>query len=276
MAKLYCILAREAETGLIFRRGPSKQVCLISWNLKNNTFVSGQWFKGRIYERKCDLSPDGKKLAYHAAKHHGTVPSLIAVSTPPFLTAHVLWKAIGTWNGQTLFETNNILALWTYRSDISLEPALEMTVPRQLHVTPRPWPGYFHKLADHDRLLRDGWIVHSGNPLYRGGPETRDPPVFYRKYMADETQGAHLELSATSDGSCTYKLRDDFENEFELAANWADIRGRHVFFSQGGKLFSRLVAKKRTLTGKGSAQELADFSDMKFAPVEAPDWALKW
>jgi hypothetical protein len=52
-------LAREAPFALVFRRGPSKSALLIGWNTSNDTFQPGQWFKGRIYERRCDLSPTG-------------------------------------------------------------------------------------------------------------------------------------------------------------------------------------------------------------------------
>jgi hypothetical protein len=90
MTKLYCILAREAATAIIFRRGPSRRVRLIRWNLKTDTFEPGQWFKGQVYVRKSDLTPDGTKLVYTAAKHRGTLPIWTAVSTAPFFTAHVL------------------------------------------------------------------------------------------------------------------------------------------------------------------------------------------
>lgn len=104
MASLYCILARAADRAVIFRRGPSKLIRLISWNLADNTFEPGQWFAGQIYVRKCDLSPDGRKLVYFAAKHRGPLPTWIAVSTPPYLTAHVLWRGLGTWNDISLLK----------------------------------------------------------------------------------------------------------------------------------------------------------------------------
>jgi hypothetical protein len=60
---------------------------LIKWHLKSDTFEIGQWFKGRIYERRCDLSPSGELLAYFAAKYlgeygvrsciHAFLPSLV-------------------------------------------------------------------------------------------------------------------------------------------------------------------------------------------------------
>ena len=188
MTILYCILAREADTAVIFRRGPSKLVRLIRWTLRNDTFQPGQWLLGRIYERKSDLSPDGEKLVYMAANYKRDLRSWIAVSNPPYLTALVLWGANGTWNDISLFETNNFLALATYRLDSSTDPYEGFDVPRQLRVRPKPWPGHFYRLADHDRLIRDGWSVNDGDPIYRGKKTLT--PVIYRKSIWSETRSA--------------------------------------------------------------------------------------
>src|SRR5690349_2052072 len=69
-ARLFAILARNAPKGVILRRGPSKWVELILWDTANDTFERGQWFKGRIYERGCDLSPNGSYFLYFGSKHH--------------------------------------------------------------------------------------------------------------------------------------------------------------------------------------------------------------
>ena len=83
MASLFVILARNAHDAVIFRRGPSKEVLLIKWDRKKDTFETGQWFKGRIFERRCDLSPSGDLLVYLAAKHKGPIHTWTAVSRPP-------------------------------------------------------------------------------------------------------------------------------------------------------------------------------------------------
>ena len=65
-ARLHVLLAQDALYGVVIRRGPSKQVCTIGWNRADDTFTLGQWLKGRIYERRCDLSPDGRHMIYFA------------------------------------------------------------------------------------------------------------------------------------------------------------------------------------------------------------------
>ena len=49
----------DADAAIVFRRGPSDWFHLLKWDMLNDTFQSGAWFKGSMYPEKCDLSPDG-------------------------------------------------------------------------------------------------------------------------------------------------------------------------------------------------------------------------
>jgi hypothetical protein len=96
-ARLFPILARRSYTAVIFRRGLSKWVQLIRWDTKTDTFEPGQWFHGRVYERRCDLSPDGSLLVYFAQKISARslkdkeyTYAWTAISKPPYLTALAL------------------------------------------------------------------------------------------------------------------------------------------------------------------------------------------
>jgi hypothetical protein len=70
-ARIFVLFARKSPTAVIFRRGPSKWVQLVKWNTKTDVFEPGQWFHGRIYERRSDLSPNGSLLVYFAQKIEG-------------------------------------------------------------------------------------------------------------------------------------------------------------------------------------------------------------
>ena len=72
---------------LIVRRG--RWVLLARWDLKSATVEPGTWFRGKIYQRRCDVSPDGSLFYYFALK--GGRP-FHAVSRLPWLTALALWK----------------------------------------------------------------------------------------------------------------------------------------------------------------------------------------
>ena len=68
-AKLHAILPRKGDKAVVFRRGPSSCVAVIGWDLRKDTFMVGQWLRGRIYPFRCDLSPSGEYLLYFAAKY---------------------------------------------------------------------------------------------------------------------------------------------------------------------------------------------------------------
>ena len=100
---LFCILARESSNAVVFRRGPSKHVQLLLWDRDCDRIESGQWLKGRIYERRADLSPSGNYLIYFAANHKPPMYSWTAISKPPYLFALSLWENGSTVGGGGLF-----------------------------------------------------------------------------------------------------------------------------------------------------------------------------
>jgi len=105
-ARLHVLLAKDAKVGLVIRRGPSKSVCTVLWNRERNTFTLGQWMRGRIYERRSDLSPDGKHLIYFAMNgrwESETKGAWTAISRVPYLKAIDLFAKGDCWHGGGLF-----------------------------------------------------------------------------------------------------------------------------------------------------------------------------
>ena len=108
-ARIHVLLARDEPYGLVIRRGPSKHVCSIGWHRKSDSFRIGQWLKGRIYEERCDLSPDGKSFLYFALNGRWdseTRGAWTAISQYPYLKAIGLWAEGGTWGGGGLWVDN--------------------------------------------------------------------------------------------------------------------------------------------------------------------------
>ena len=60
--RLHVLLASRAKVGVVIRRGPSRSVATFLWDRTNDAFSIGQWLRGRIYERRSDLSPTGKRF----------------------------------------------------------------------------------------------------------------------------------------------------------------------------------------------------------------------
>ncbi len=113
--RLFVILARDAPLAAVVRRGPSSWAQISLWSTARDEITHGAWFRGRIYEEKCDLSPDGELFVYAAFQggrfRTSTTDSWTAVSRPPWLHALVLWPMGTTYGGGGRFVDNRRLVL---------------------------------------------------------------------------------------------------------------------------------------------------------------------
>jgi hypothetical protein len=160
-ARIHILLAREARIGVVFRRGPSKCVCTLLWDRNRDEFTLGQWMRGRIYERRSDLSPDGLHLIYFAMnfKRHSwnsaTGGSWTAISRAPYLKAVTLLAKGDCWSGGGLFTDNQRYWLNDGYGHTQMHDTGE--VRRDVGYRPHEnyggeCPGVYYL-----RLQRDGW-----------------------------------------------------------------------------------------------------------------------
>ena len=115
MAHLFVLQASDAPIAVILRRGPSRWYHIIRWDTRTDEFTHGSWIKGRIYEDRCDVSPDGELLLYFVLQGSRFDTSLThawtAVSRVPYLQALTLWPQGTTYGGGGRFINNRTLAL---------------------------------------------------------------------------------------------------------------------------------------------------------------------
>jgi len=158
-ARLHVLLARDAKVGLIIRRGPSKQTATFLWDRKRDTVTLGQWLKGRIYERRSDLSPDGKHLIYFAMNGYWkseSKGSWTAVSRAPYLKALAFYPKGDCWNGGGLWTTQS--TYWLNESYIEHKTGHESPViKRDDQFFPQEHYGAECTGVYYLRLIRDGW-----------------------------------------------------------------------------------------------------------------------
>ena len=165
-ARLHVLLARDAATAVVFRRGPTRQVASYLWDRASDTFSLGQWLIGRIYERRADLSPDGRHLIYFARDarwHSETGGSWTAVSRAPWLRAVTLWAKGDCWQGGGLFVDDQRYWLnGCHRSLLSDDSHLSC-------VSDPPSGGFGAECLSvyYPRLFRDGWALDE--PIRRAG-----------------------------------------------------------------------------------------------------------
>ncbi len=287
--RLYAILARNAPCGVVFRRGPSKQVLLIRWDTSNDTFEAGQWFKGRIYERRCDLSPDGDLLLYFAANWQKPYMSWSAISRPPYLTALALWPKGDGWGGGGHFISKNQIALNHRAGETNLADGF--SIPRSLRVKQfgdRPGWGEDDPIWP-ERLKRDGWKLTSVPARIKDDFSAKvwwefDPPIQWEKPHPKWPKRYVLQMSIWGvherDGPW-YLIdhsvrRDGDEVDKIVRSEWAGWSPEgDLLFAIGGCLYrARCVAGE--LAPLEQASTIADFTSLKFEPRAAPENMRRW
>ena len=123
LPKLHILTASESDRVLILRRGPRGWYHLILWETRKDAFTHGAWFKGRIYEDRCALSPDGRLLVYFVLKGNrsGTdvTHAWTALSRPPWLYALALWPQGTTYGGGGVFTGNRSLSVNYFNRELT-------------------------------------------------------------------------------------------------------------------------------------------------------------
>ena len=141
--RLSVFLSCRSTAAVILRRGPSAWAQLSLWDRGTDAFTHGQWFHGRVYERRCDLSPNAQLFIYFAAKHgrgcidDGIGEAWTAISRPPYFTALVLWPNLGSRYGGGVFKTDKLVEL---DASCGFEPHPEFRPGPGLKVTPMSGP----------------------------------------------------------------------------------------------------------------------------------------
>lgn len=294
--RLFVILARESPVGVIFRRGPSKQVQLIKWNTEEDEFYFGQWFKGRIYERRCDLSPSGDKLIYFASAFASFKDFNIwtAISKPPYFTALSLWPKEDTYGGGGLFASETEILL--RHKDDEMQLAKEFTLPDFIRVKSIGDDSSFGGDWDvyHMRLIREGWLLKEEHfkTLFidrTGAWKGNDTVCAYVKTfkiaggIEFELEMRLRGLEMIKSGSwyfIEYLLRRVRDNVVVSFGNidWADcVSNGDILFAREGKLFrlSPDLSCEHVFNIE-NARMLCDFTDFKYKRKASPPEARQW
>jgi hypothetical protein len=258
-ARLYAILAREAPRAIVFRRGPSKQVLLVAWDTERDTFEEGQWLKGRIYERRCDLSPDGELLVYFGGNQKPPYGTWTAISRPPYFTALALWPKGDAWGGGGHFDSATELRLNHWSSQMGLADGF--SIPKWLTIKPFGSGWGEDNPIWAERLGRDGWTQVSADwpwiwekergpytlqMIIRGIRETNGPWYICEHAVVDRTTGTTYEIGRS---------------------DWADWDGNgELLFAADGCLYRDFRDPRL----------LIDLNDRVFRELAAPPQFQRW
>ncbi len=289
--RLYALTARKARTAVIFRRGPSKRVALVKWDMARDQFTVGQWLHGRIYERRCDLSPSGELLVYFAANWKSGRGSWTAISRPPNLTALAMWPKGDAWGGGGLFESERRLALNHPEGQTELAEGFQL--PKSFGVVPfgeRPGRGEDDPIAV-VRDRRDGWRrirTATWKKNRRGSPiwySAEGGEVHAQSAPGTKVGKGHA-LYRTLDGiheqdGPWYVLRHSLVDEATGMtaglgrSDWAAWDRDDVVFARSGRMY-RLGAGSVSRLATEEAIELFDFRSLVFEERAPEAEAKRW
>jgi hypothetical protein len=264
-------------------------VLLLTWNTATDHVEAGQWLKGRIYERRCDLTPEGDLLLYFAASYRPPYFSWSALSRPPYLTALALWPKGDGWGGGGEFKERKVLALNHRETEMTL--AKGFRVPNWLSVEEfGPGSGWGEdEPVWWRRLERDGWtLVSEGREASRDFArkvwiQFEPPVVWERTHPIEATRYVlQMTLRGIRERSGPWYLTehsvvaDDGKRHDLGRSDWADwSRSGDLLFSRQSSLW-RLPYANGSLAPLNEACEIVNLGPLSFEPRDAPRLARQW
>jgi hypothetical protein len=268
--RLHAIMARDAKVGVVFRRGPSKSVCSMLWDRRRDTFRMGQWMRGRIYERRADLSPDGKFMIYFGMNGKldtETNGSWTAISKAPWLKAIVLLGKGDCWHGGGLF--TGVRSYWLndgYGHRLIHDSS---QVRRDNGYHPGASFGGECLNVYYPRLMRDGWTMKRERGHRLDSATVFERPLGHGWVLR---KIAHEQVCAPEGKGC-YWDEHELINEQKGAViehadwEWADRDADSVVWASTGCIYRARINRSH---GIGTGKLLHDLNGMKFEAIAAP------
>lgn len=304
-ARIYALIAREGRRAVIIRRGPSKTARLLTWNLKSDRIVPGQWLKKRVYERRSDLSPDGRKLIYFAADWRAPYGTFTAISTPPYFSALALWPKGDAWGGGGHFRDADTVLLnhrpERYQGCEEFTLADGFQLPPRIKIEPL---GTGSGWGEDDpvrfwRMQRDGWqLVQEGSharwqgfggrfAFERRRPEIVEIPLRDRRGRIAYAVRMTLPAYGDRHGRWNVELasivcprwhgRPDILRDLGRV-DWVDLdHNGDVLWAWDGLIWRLKLNSADPASDIDRAPKLvADLNGMAFEAMETPAKAMRW
>jgi len=275
--RLYAIAASAAPVVAVFRRGPASWWQLARWHTATGKLERGAWFRGALYPRRCDVSPDGALLYYVASKasrrpflgrpggHH----TYSAISKLPWLTVLAAWPEHGIWTRGLHFvargrgcspepPAQGAIEPLRARHGLAATPVIQYAVERRR--------GWTEHASCPPRAAHDSWDEKRSVILEKPQPDGRGKLILTDHGWRANAPGIEgrqpsfrLEL-----GARTLELPD---------AAWADwsADGRLLVATHGGRL---QLNRARSL--ELHVLQDHDLAGDRPTPEPAPGWAQVW
>jgi hypothetical protein len=256
---LFGIVARDAPVAVVFRRGPTRHVRLIRWDLRTDALTLGQWLVGTVDAGPSGLSADGELLVYCARKGR---QAFTAVSRPPYFTALAFWEKTSFETGGGFFDGDRRLVLGARIAN----PREAQNIPEDVEITD-VWE-YFWRGRQFT-----GWSdVVPRSPEANHGFRSETQGV----YEKSRPSGSAVLLTRVPVRGRTYRYRLEGVPAIDLtSADWAD-------WAPDGSLLvgaaGRLLRYRANRAGSLDPESVlvADLRGQVFERIAPPEAALRW
>lgn len=273
--RLHVLFASQTREAVVLRRGPSHHIATVAWDRERDRFTLGQWMKGRIYERRSDLSPDGKHLLYFAMNGHWSSASRgswTAISRAPYLRATGFFTKGDCWHGGGHFlatEHKGKSRYWL--NDGYGHRVVRQTTEVTREPTYRPSPSFGGECPGvyYHRLMRDGWsyLKHDEGVKWKG-VDVFEKPLEHGFRLR---KLAHCVTRPPPGKGCYWDehvvIAPDGTERREPDWEWAELDGTRLVFAKDGVLWASRFDRRGALA---EPEPLFDFNPMKFEAIEAP------
>ena len=140
-ARMFLLCAQAAPLVVVIRRKPTRWFHVLRWDTRTDAIEHGSWFYGRLYEKRCDLSPDGQWLIYFAsAQHKSNFPTWTGLCRPPWLKTVAECEGVGAWVGGGFWrDARTLLLNGCARLDSPSQPGANSTARLPFEVAAHAW-----------------------------------------------------------------------------------------------------------------------------------------
>lgn len=236
---LWVIRARDVPIAVVFRRGPTKYVRMVRWDMRHDDFERGQWVAARIYADGSRITPDAKYVDYNGIRRGDTWR---AVAKPPYFTP------LAVWGGPTL----ELPAGWRSTTDA-------------------PVPAWL--VPDWRPENRNDWVACSDPPFALRTPHPTISELDLQRRDATPVHDGYT--SWTDRHAYVVRLYDRrSEAEYELGtADWVDWHPSGDIAIARDGVIARIPIERRA---PGESRAIADFNGETFEKLPPPPDATRW
>ncbi len=260
----YGIVARDAPRVVVFRRGPTRHMQLLVWDLRDDTVVAGQWLVASVDPGPCGVSPNGELLVYDARRGATTYT---AVSRPPYFTALAYLPYSSPWTGGGFFTSDTSIVLGHRYTEADragrFPPHFAVTDVWTYFAGASRAGEPLSAAADRDPLAQHGWTMSD-----RGATRKPNP----------RRLGVVLERTRSGRQNRVYSVVGEAgtPSRLELGiVDWADwAHDGSLLSGRAGRLYRQELPK--VLTEVKTPSLVADLTTNVFTEVEPPPNALVW